>query len=833
MDNPSLRTDQATATPARGRAYPAPNNAQDSFTQLIELQREQQLTLRAYMDFLQGNLSDPHALAGNSRPAAVERSVLPAAADPAYSAAPSEAQSGWMLASVPPAPVLPAQIRAVAPVAEHSSPAMLEASVEGPAEAPTPGGNGTSPGTALAKVKEVSLVALPSVEQFKSNLLGAVSQRTGYPEDILDPDAHLEADLGVDSIKRIEIFSSLKDFSALKNLMEGGDEETLLEQLSSLKTIREIIAWYQQLSEAGPAEGSNANSPKKASTPPLSPVETAESQTAQPAIEQPDRVRCYALKPVPADVDEVEPFVTESGRPILVLGPASEESEHFTQALVAHGYLPRLLSPGPVTRSTDYQLEVDFSSPGVVDELRGLVRGAGQPVGGLVSLLGMLPPPDESNADLDAARCLFLTLKALAPDFGEQSDPWLINLTRLDGQFGLRGSSVFPVEGAGTLGVAKSAACEWRHLRVKCIDLAPDLDLLEWITQVIQEMHHPDSPLEVGLTSQGRWRLELQPEVSSEAAVPDLGLEDGSVLLITGGAYGITAEVAKALASGARHLRLALVGRSERPEPETECTRNIADPAELRQSLLSERRVQNAKVKPTEIETDLKRILKEREIRRNLAALEQAGHELSYHSVDVRDHDAFGQLIDDIYRRWGRIDGVIHGAGIVNDKLIRDKSLESFDAVYLTKVSSALTLARKLCPDSLKFLVFFSSVAGRFGNAGQCDYSAANEVLNKLADRLRVEWPNVHVSSLNWGPWEGGMVSEELIRLFALRDIKPIPIGIGVRECLNVLARPVRGPELVLTASLPQIAGSGHAEKKEQVRQSPRSGAPESQRAVA
>ena len=832
MDNSSSRTDQATAPPSQ-QSYPAFGIAQDSFGQLIELQREQQLTLRAYMDFLQANFSTVQALSGNSGLAAGGRAGSPAPHAPAYSAAPSEAHWGGILASVPPAPVLPAQIRPAAPVAEHLSPAVLEASVERPAEAPNPGGKGTSPGTALANVKEGSLPALPSVELFKSNLLGAVSQRTGYPEDVLDLDAHLEADLGVDSIKRIEIFSSLKDFSALKNLMEGGDEEKLLEQLSALKTIREIIAWYQQLSDAGPAEESKANSPKKASTPPLlSPVETAESQTAQPAIEHPDRVRCYALKPVPADVDEVEPFVTESGRPILVLGPASEESEHFIQALVAHGYLPWLLSPGPVTQSTDHQLRVDFSSPGVVDELRALVRGVGQPVGSLVSLLGMFPP-DESNAALDAARCLFLTLKALAPDFEEQSDPWLINLTRLDGQFGLTGSSVFPVEGAGTLGVAKSAAREWPHLRVRCIDLAPDLDLLEWIAQVIQEMHHPDSPLEIGLTSQGRWRLELQPEVSNEAPVPDLGLEDGSVLLITGGAYGITAEVAKALASGARHLRLALVGRSERPKPETECTRNIAGTAELRQSLLSERRAQNDKVKPAEIETDLKRILKEREIRRNLAVLEQGGHEVSYHSLDVRDHDAFGQLIDDIYQRWGRIDGVIHGAGIVNDKLIRDKSLESFDAVYLTKVNSALTLARKLRPDSLKFIVFFSSVAGRFGNSGQCDYSAANEVLNKLSGRLRVEWPNVHVASLNWGPWEGGMVSKELIRLFALRDIKPIPMGIGVRECLNVLARPVCGPELVLTASLPQIAGGGHAQRKEHVRQSPRSNTPQSQQAVA
>jgi NAD(P)-dependent dehydrogenase (short-subunit alcohol dehydrogenase family) len=230
----------------------------------------------------------------------------------------------------------------------------------------------------------------------------------------------------------------------------------------------------------------------------------------------------------------------------------------------------------------------------------------------------------------------------------------------------------------------------------------------------------------------------------------------------------------------------------------------------LRQFLIGEYQVKSAKVKPSEVEAELKRILKDRQLRRNLKILEETGAEISYNALDVRDADAFGQLIDDVYGRWGRIDGVIHGAGIIDDKLIRDKSVESFEAVYRTKVVPALTLARKLHPGSLKFLVFFSSVAGRFGNVGQCDYSAANEVLNKLADRLSVEWPNVYTVSINWGPWAAGMVSEELIRLYALRDIQPIPMEIGAQYCVDVLRRHAKEePELVITASLAQIAPAG------------------------
>ncbi len=71
-----------------------------------------------------------------------------------------------------------------------------------------------------------------------------------------------------------------------------------------------------------------------------------------------------------------------------------------------------------------------------------------------------------------------------------------------------------------------------------------------------------------------------------------------------------------------------------------------------------------------------------------------------------------------------------------------------------------MNLIRLVHPEALKFTAFFSSIAGRFGNAGQSDYAAANEVLNKLAHWLDRRWPG-RVVSMIWGPWSGvGMVSE-------------------------------------------------------------------------
>ena len=121
---------------------------------------------------------------------------------------------------------------------------------------------------------------------------------------------------------------------------------------------------------------------------------------------------------------------------------------------------------------------------------------------------------------------------------------------------------------------------------------------------------------------------------------------------------------------------------------------------------------------------------------------------------------ALARVLDGWRARHGELVGLIHGAGLIKDKLIRHKTVESFDRVLETKLDGALNLIRLVRGDALKFTVLFSSIAGRFGNVGQSDYAAANEILNKLAHWLDRRWPG-RVVSVIWGPWSGvGMVSQ-------------------------------------------------------------------------
>jgi NAD(P)-dependent dehydrogenase (short-subunit alcohol dehydrogenase family) len=227
---------------------------------------------------------------------------------------------------------------------------------------------------------------------------------------------------------------------------------------------------------------------------------------------------------------------------------------------------------------------------------------------------------------------------------------------------------------------------------------------------------------------------------------------------------------------------LLVAGRTPVPaEAEEVETAGLTQPQELKAALIAQQQRRGQDIKLPEVEAAYQKLLKEREMRANLAALRTAGAQVSYFQVDVRA-PACGDLLDQIYSHYGRLDGVIHGAGIIEDKLLEDKSWESFDRVFGTKTESAFILIRKLRPETLKFLVFFSSVAGRFGSRGQADYTAANEVYNKLAVYLDQKWPG-RVLAINWGPWKSaGMASPEVQRQFAERGVGLISPAAGARS---------------------------------------------------
>jgi NAD(P)-dependent dehydrogenase (short-subunit alcohol dehydrogenase family) len=230
-------------------------------------------------------------------------------------------------------------------------------------------------------------------------------------------------------------------------------------------------------------------------------------------------------------------------------------------------------------------------------------------------------------------------------------------------------------------------------------------------------------------------------------------------------------------------LHAVICGRSSIPEAEPEEFRNVDNLVHLRELMLEQMQGET----PARVERACTEILRAREFRSTLQQLESAGSTVDYVSIDVRDTIAFTALLDRLYGEHGKIDGVIHGAGVIEDKGLLRKDVESFKRVFDTKVTPARILADKL-KDNTSFVAFFSSVSSAFGNRGQADYAAANGVLDQIANQLNQRLEG-RVVSINWGPWGGtGMVSASLEKEYGKRGVGLIPPDEGVRAFLQELA---------------------------------------------
>jgi NAD(P)-dependent dehydrogenase (short-subunit alcohol dehydrogenase family) len=638
--------------------------------------------------------------------------------------------------------------------------------------------------------------------QLSAQLLDLVSKRTGYPREMLGMDLDLEADLGVDSIKRVEILGGLAESlggsASLPNLE--------MEKLTGIRTLRGILDYLGTvLGEQPPplrsANGATAESGNGQGPPPSRQLEV---QRALVRLMDAPLPRHASLRAAAGIV-----LLTDDGR-----GVAREVAGRLADL----GQKTALLRIGSATED-DGRADVfhaDLTDPAAVDDLLRRVRKQAGPVAGLIHLLPLAePPPGESVPERmrREVKSLYLLARELGDDLrrsGTEGSAVLLAATGLGGCLGFGSEPLadayFPGHG-GVIGFVKCLANEWPEVLVRVVDLDPSKPTAELADRLLSELGDPEGPLEVGYAGARRvtWEPFPAPLDGKSPAAPLLAPE--STVLITGGARGITAAVALELARRYRP-NLVLVGRSPLPpEAEPADTAPLTDAAALKAALITRlQRGAGAPVQPAAVEAAYQRLLQEREMRNNLAAMREAGAKVHYHAIDVRNEQALGGLLDDIERRFGGLDGVIHGAGVIEDKLVRDKTPESFDRVFGTKAESAWILSRLLRPQRLKFCVFFASIASRYGNKGQSDYAAANEVLSKLAISLDRRWP-CRVFSVAWGPWSGvGMVAD-LAKHLTQRGLQLISPEQGPGFLIDELLHGRKGEsEVIIAGGAEQVA---------------------------
>lgn len=135
-----------------------------------------------------------------------------------------------------------------------------------------------------------------------------------------------------------------------------------------------------------------------------------------------------------------------------------------------------------------------------------------------------------------------------------------------------------------------------------------------------------------------------------------------------------------------------------------------------------------------------------------LQRLSDAGADVTVLQGDVGDPDATTAAIDKVRQMHGRIDGIVHAAGIPGESSIIFRRLEDFVDVVRPKVHGAYQLDWLTKRDKPDFVVHFSSVAAVFPAPGQGDYAAASYYLDNIASAQNDD--NCRVLSLDWVAWK-------------------------------------------------------------------------------
>ena len=596
-----------------------------------------------------------------------------------------------------------------------------------------------------------------SLETLRAFLLRFVVEQTGYPEDMVELDSNLEADLGIDSIKKAQLFGEIAEQFQVPP--PSGPVS-----LDDFPTLRYVLDFLAQAVSVSPT------------TTPL-PSTDGSTQRIHEESRRTMARTVFEMRDAPLP-DEPRHRIT--GR-VLLLGN-NADCDALANSLAAQG-------------ATILRLENSRDPEATSRELSRLCE-SGPPPTLILANCRDAERIQWSHAEswqerLEPALMVpfaicqrwFELALGQSTDSSETRRPTLLAVTAMGGGFGFQ-TPIAAAESGGIAGLVKAIRAESQgRIRARVVDFPSDYHSQRLADAVIAELASSQDDIEVGYDSQGR-RSVVRGQFEPASSLPFQPLPKGSVWLVTGGARGVTALAAREL--GKRFQgKLHLVG-SSRQTPLEPQWRGL--PRDQWKSLRGEvaTRARQRGQSPTDAWEEVSRQL---ELDHSLAEFTRAGVVAEYHTCDVADGASLERLLATIRGRDGHIDGVLHGAGLEIAASFPKKRLDNARKTLSVKAGGAAHLMRLLEDDPPRYFVAFSSVSGRFGGFGQTDYSMANDLLCKLVKQFADRHPRCRAVCLDWPAWdEIGMAARPESK-FALQAMKVrfMPPSEGVEHLLDEL----------------------------------------------
>ncbi len=641
---------------------------------------------------------------------------------------------------------------------------------------------------------------VPDTDPVTARVLEVVAEKTGYPPEMLELDLDLEADLGVDTVKQAETFAAIREAFGIERV------EDL--KLRDYPTLRHVINFvYDRRPDLKPGDGATAASatPVAASAAPAVPATPA--PTVQPVI---------TLAPV-ENADMVPRRVV-----VPALRPAIELCKPTGVALDGNTRVIVMMDRGGVGKALLNRLEkrgvgtLVIEEPPSAEELEQRLKGwlAEGPIHGVYWLPALDVEPAIEDMDLATWRelnrvrvkNLYLTLRTLY-DTLVGPGTFLVSATRLGGLHGYGPEGASAPLGGAVVGCTKSYKRERQNILVKAVDFEPGRKTAEPADLLIAETLFDPGVVEVGYRGSLRFTVTFEERPAADGT-PGMVLGKETVFVVTGAAGGITSAITADLAAASGGI-FYLLDLTPKPDPDDP---NIAlfrqDKEALKRKLIDDFRAAGERPTPVMIDRKILAIEREEAALRAIEAVQAAGGTAHYFSVNLLDGPGVAAVIADVRERYGRIDVLLHAGGIEISKALPDKEPKEFDLVFDIKADGYFSILNAAKGMPIGATVVFSSVAGRFGNSGQSDYSSANDLLCKVTSSMRTWRPETRGIAIDWTAWGGiGMATRGSIpKIMEMAGIDMLSPEAGIPTIRRELTKSAFRGEIVVGQRLGILA---------------------------
>jgi malonyl CoA-acyl carrier protein transacylase len=661
----------------------------------------------------------------------------------------------------------------------------------------------------------------PDYESVKVKILAMVSDKTGYPPEMLDLDLDLEADLGIDTVKQAELFAAIRTHYGIPRR-----EDLRLSDYNNLAKVIQFVlepnpAAAQAAATAEPVtqpvvEAEPAPAPVEEVPQPVLPVEVAASPiVAEPPVQavvtpevapQPEEKTEKKIQrriPVPVlrprlDLCTLTGVTLEAGLRVLIVNDLGDTGKSLAR---------RLRSRKVQVLTLDNASSAEFSEKLTKFLAEGPIHGVY-----FLPALDVEPLLADTTAEqwqIEMSRRVYALFNLMKSIPGE---PFLVSATRMGGLHGYTSQGATAPMGGAVSGFTKAISLERPDSFAKVVDFAVDVPASTVAAHLIEETLADPGVVEVGWEDDRRFSIAL-----IEKDLPSQKLEfpdKSSVFLVTGGSGGIIAPVVTDMAQncGGTFYLVGVEHLPDRSDPDLPRLKN--DRNALKKDLMARLSTPDNKATPAQVDQRLTMLDRCAATLETLDKVTSVGGTAHYIFCDVTKPESVSSLVDQILEKEGHVDVLLHAAGLERSRKLENKPFEEFKLILSVKADGFFNLykafqERNSLPPSL---LAFTSIAGRFGNSGQTDYSAANDFLCKVFSALAAQHPGTRTQVLDWGAWaDVGMASRGYIpALMERAGIDMLKPESAAPLVLQELQHNPASGEAVLAGSLGVLANSRH-----------------------